>query len=57
MRAHRTTKQPQAETLDAANACAPEAGPTPGVPSCDTGPAGRLAWTFHEIVDIIRRRG
>ena len=34
-----------------------DAGVTPGIPNCDTGPAGRLAWTVREIIDLLRRRG
>ena len=42
---------------DGATGCAPDAGVTPEVPGCDTGPAGRLAWTVREIMDLLRRRG
>lgn len=26
------------------------------LPTCSTGPLSRLSWTWHEIMDIIRRR-
>lgn len=25
------------------------------VPDCATGPFGRLSWSFHEVIDIVRR--
>ena len=33
--------------------CAPSSD---GLPTCSTGPAGRLSWTLREIINIVRRR-
>ncbi len=55
MRAHRFTAKTSVAPPGDANACG-EVESAPGIPGCDTGPAGRLAWTVREILDVIRRR-
>ena len=57
MRANRAPRRPQPTPVGDEPTCAPEAGATPGIPNCDTGPAGRLAWTVREILALVRRRG